>query len=176
MKENLINSKYHNGFKKLSKHNINDINDDNIISQKNIIFNANFHHPFPEKLDLKDNSLEILSNKNKAKELLSNKNNDIKDNKKLGIKIESSTPNNERYKRKSAKMYIQSLFDQNQKSSSNKFILSKKLFPSRYYFYIIFVKNLDVLKKTNCFSKKFSKSYMFITKLLDIYSYFDFIR
>ena len=105
-----------------------------------------------------------------------NKSNDIKNNKKLGIKIESSTPNNERYKRKSTKMYMQSLLDQNQKSSSNKFILSKKLFPSRYYFYIIFVKNLDALKKTNCFSKKFSKSYMFITKLLDIYSYFDLIR
>ena len=178
----------HNSFKKISRYNIKDFNDKNILSQQNNIFNINFHHPLPEKLDIKDNSLEILSNNNKPKELLSNKSSDKKGNKKLGrhsIKVESSSPNNEKDKRKSArklsivantKMYIQSLFNQKEKLCSNKQIVSKKLFPSRYYFYIIFVKNLDILKKTNCFSKKFSKSYMFITKLLDIYSYFDLIR
>ena len=178
---------HNNSFKKLSKFSINDIND-NIVSQKNNIFNPKFNHPLPEKADLKDNSLEILSNNNKPKDLLSNKSSDIKGNKRLGrhtVKIETSSPNNERDRRKSArklsivantKMHIQSLFNQNPKSPKNKQLISKKLFPSRYYFYIIFVKNLDILKKTNCFSKKFSKSYMFITKLLDIYSYFDLIR
>ena len=178
---------HNNSFKKLSKFSINDIND-NIVSQKNNIFNPKFNQPLPEKSDLKDNSLEILSNNKKPKDLLSNKSSDIKGNKRLGrhtVKIETFSPNNERDKRKSArklsivantKMHIQSLFNQNPKSPKNKQLISKKLFPSRYYFYIIFVKNLDILKKTNCFSKKFSKSYMFITKLLDIYSYFDLIR
>ena len=178
---------HNNSFKKLSKFSLNDIND-NIVSQKKNIFNPKFNQPLPEKSDLKDNSLEILSNNKKPKDLLSNKSSDIKGNKRLGrhtVKIETFSPNNERDKRKSArklsivantKMHIQSLFNQNPKSPKNKQLISKKLFPSRYYFYIIFVKNLDILKKTNCFSKKFSKSYMFITKLLDIYSYFDLIR
>jgi len=38
------------------------------------------------------------------------------------------------------------------------------------------MKNLDILEKVSCFSKKFAKSYLFLSKLLDIYSYFDLFR
>ena len=63
-----------------------------------------------------------------------------------------------------------------QKTDQNKHFVHKKLFPSRYYFYVIFIKNLDVLSKAKCVSKKFSKTYLFICKLLDIYSYMDLLR
>ena len=35
---------------------------------------------------------------------------------------------------------------------------------------------MDFLKKTKCVSNKFSKSYIFLTKILDIYTYLDLIR
>ena len=41
---------------------------------------------------------------------------------------------------------------------------------------MIFVKNLDFLKKTKCVSNKFSKTFMFISRLLDVFSYLDFFR
>ena len=175
----------HNSFKKVSKYMISDNNDNsnNIVSQKNIMFNSKLQEPIKEKADLKDNSIEIMSN-NKSKELFSSKsNNNLKGNKIIGRHtIKSSAPSNE--KRKSARKYSgigniklrgQSLFKENQKEPFTH-LVNQTLFPSRYYFYIIFIKNYDILKKTKCFSKKFSNSYMFITKLLDIYSYFDLIR
>ena len=178
-----LNNLDNNSLKKLYKFVIND----NIISQNNNVFPNKLNSSIKEKNDIKDNSLEVLNNK-KGKDILSSKSNDIKENKLMGkhtIKIESSEPINDRYKRKTIKKFSiigenkiakKSLFklNQNQKESF-KHLVNKKLFPSRYYFYVIFAKNLDILKKT-CFSKKFSKTYLFITKLLDIYSYFDLIR
>ena len=38
------------------------------------------------------------------------------------------------------------------------------------------MKNLDILKKSTCVSKKFSNTYMFLSRLLDIYSYLDLFR
>ena len=175
----------HNSFKKVNKYMISDNNDNsnNIVSQKNIMFNSKLQDPIKEKADLKDNSIEIMSN-NKSKELFSSKsNNNLKGNRIIGRHtIKSSAPSNE--KRKSARKYSgigniklhgQSIFKDNQKEPFTH-LVNQTLFPSRYYFYIIFIKNYDILKKTKCFSKKFSNSYMFITKLLDIYSYFDLIR
>ena len=72
------------------------------------------------------------------------------------------------------KVQINSLFKHVQKNE-NRYIVHKKLFLSRYYFYVIFIKNLNILKK-QCVLKKFSETYMFLTRLLDIFSYFDFVR
>ena len=191
---------HNNSFKKLNNLIINDKNDklmnvSNLSSQKNNIFFNKLQPPIIEKIDLKDNSLEVL-NHNKPKELLSDKSMDFKDNKNVGrptIKShlylnnrkDTPPPEQERLKikRKSARkmslcenpdIRIQSLLKA--PKTEYKHFVHKELFPSRYYFYAIFIKNLDVLNKTRCVSKKFSRSYMFLTRLLDIYSYYDLVR
>ena len=191
---------HNNSFKKLNNLIINDKNDklmnaSNLSSQKNNIFFNKLQPPIIEKIDLKDNSLEVL-NHNKPKELLSDKSMDFKDNKNVGrptIKShlylnnrkDTPPPEQERLKikRKSARkmslcenpdIRIQSLLKA--PKTEYKHLVHKELFPSRYYFYAIFIKNLDVLNKTRCVSKKFSRSYMFLTRLLDIFSYFDLAR
>ena len=171
----------------------------NLSSKKNnIIYNKLNQAPPGEKVDnsIKDNSLEVLNN-NIQKEMLSCKSNDIKENRYIGRqtiksyyngnhKRESSLQNEKlKVKRRSAKrmslvgnskVHIASLFKQEQKNEKHKHYVHKQLFPSRYYFYVIFIKNLNVLKKTKCVSKKFSKAYMFLARLIDIYSHFDLIR
>ena len=190
-----------NSFKKINRYNLNEKNENvysNLSSRKNNLFFKKLQSPIVEKMNnsIKDNSLEILNYKN-PKELLSNKSNDIKDNKNvarptikshlyLNNKKEPSSPNIDRIKlkRKSARkmslvgnipMPIQSLLKPGPKEQPKHFV-HKTLFPSRFYFYAIFIKNLDVLNKTKCVSKKFSKTYIFLTRLLDIYSYFDLVR
>ena len=143
-----------------------------------------------------DNSIEIL-NQNVPKDIISIKSNEPSNNKYnarhtinsfFGMnKRESSIPGNEKIKvkRRSAKrmslvgnpkVHVNSLFKQMQKNEQHKHFIHKILFPSRYYFYVTFRKNPDILKKTKCVSKKFSKTYIFLTRLLDIYSYLDLLR
>ena len=164
-------------------------------SQKNNIFSNKLNDIKNEKdkHSYKDNSLEILNNK--PKDAQSSKSNELKDNKNIGrntIKTyfnfhnrDTSLPNNTRVKRKSAKkislagntqIRIQSLFKQYPKTEQHRHFVHKNLFPSRYYFYVIFIKNLDLLKKTKCVSNKFSKTYIFISRLLDVFSYLDLFR
>ena len=71
---------------------------------------------------------------------------------------------------------LQSLLKPITKTEQHRHLVYKNLFPSRNYFYMIFVKNLDILKKTKCVSNKFSKTFMFISRLLDVFSYLDFFR
>jgi hypothetical protein len=160
-------------------------------------------NPIKEKLEcsIKDNSLEILNNN---RGMISSKSNVIKDNKdkpvaKYTLKTNSNYHNNkmeplalnsngngnEKFKRKNVKkislkentqIRFQSIFKALQKNDQNKHYVHKRLFPSKYYFYSIFIKNLDILKKNKFFSKRFALTYMFISKLMDIYSYIDLIR
>ena len=178
------------------KSEVNEKNEDNsnLPSQKNVIF-ENVNQPIIEKIEhnIKDNSLEIL-NINKSKEMLSVQSNELKNHNVLARKtmkansiIQKEIPVSEeaRRKRKSfnkinfpgnQQAKIQSLFRPMNKSDAHKHFVHKKLFPSSYYFYAIFIKNLNILEKATCFSKKFSKTYVFISRLLDIYSYFDLFR
>ena len=168
-------------------------NNSNLPSQKNI----QFHQPMIEKIErnLKDNSLEILNYNHKPKEILSYKSNEIKNNaleRKVqqvhsSINQQKEIPISEQARKKSrnnnkisfvgnTQIKSQSLFKPMHKSDTHKHYVHKQLFPSRYYFFVIFIKNLDILEKVSCFSKKFAKSYLFLSKLLDIYSYFDLFR
>ena len=194
---NKQNNFQNHSFKKNSQYLLqeNENNKNNMPSQKNNILSNQLQKVNNEIYynTLKDNSMNALNN-NIPNELLSCKSND-KDNKYMGRqtiksyfninKREPSVPNDKmKAKRRSAKkmslvgntkVNINSLFKQAQKNEY-KHLVHKKLFPSRYYFYVIFIKNLDILNKTKCVSKKFSKTYMFLTRLLDIFSYFDLVR
>ena len=181
------NNNHNNNFSKYSNKNCNFlINSENI----NKLHQTNVKE---EKNNLQDNSLEILNN-NKQKDLLSSKSLEHKDDHNIEKKAiknyfnfkhikEVSNDEAKKKKRNSAKkisfvgntqIRIQTVYKQ--KTDQNKHFVHKKLFPSRYYFYVIFIKNLDVLSKAKCVSKKFSKTYLFICKLLDIYSYLDLLR
>ena len=56
-------------------------------------------------------------------------------------------------------------------SCNAKRLVPTKLFPYRYYFFMLFIKNLDSTKRTFCFPKKFVKANLFLRQLLDISSY-----
>ena len=49
--------------------------------------------------------------------------------------------------------------------------VANKLFPFKYYFCSIFVKNIDLTKHRFCMSRKFIKVYIFLCQLFDISSY-----
>ena len=51
-----------------------------------------------------------------------------------------------------------------------------KLFPSRYYFFLNFIKNIDITKIKYCFSQKFTKVYCFFSKMVDISSYLKLMK
>lgn len=192
------NPKYSN---KNSNNFINENNEKNIennnklLIKKNSIIMNKLHQANEKsgKNNFHDNSLEILYN-NRQKDLLSSKSLDHKDENNIARKTiktyfnlrhkkEVSYNESKKKKRNSVKkisfvgntqIRIQTV--NKQKTEQNKHYVHKKLFPSRYYFYVIFIKNLDVLNKVKCVSKKFSKTYLFICKLLDIYSYLDLLR
>ena len=51
-----------------------------------------------------------------------------------------------------------------------------ELFPYRYYFFISFIKNIDIRKLTLLFSKKFTKVHLFLSRMFDISSYLFLLR
>jgi hypothetical protein len=54
---------------------------------------------------------------------------------------------------------------------TKKYYVQKKLFPYKYYLCSIFIKNLEVKKKSYFFTRKFIAVYNFICQLFDISSY-----
>ena len=57
------------------------------------------------------------------------------------------------------------------KKKEKKFYIQRKLFPYKYYLCSIFIKNIDISKKSIFFTKKFIVVYNFICQLFDISSY-----
>jgi len=57
------------------------------------------------------------------------------------------------------------------KNKSKSDYIKKTLFPYKYYLCSIFIKNIDINKKSNFFSRKFISVYNFICQLFDISSY-----
>ena len=51
-----------------------------------------------------------------------------------------------------------------------------ELFPYKYYFCSVFVKNFDIIKFKCWFSKKFAKVYKFVSKIFDVSSYLKLMR
>ena len=51
-----------------------------------------------------------------------------------------------------------------------------KLFPYKFYFFSVFIKNIDIRKNNLCFSKKYIKAYSFINQMMDISTYLLLIK
>ena len=57
------------------------------------------------------------------------------------------------------------------KNISQKRFIKEKLFPYKYYFFSVFIRNLDISKKNIFFSRKYSKVYIFLCQLIDFTAY-----
>ena len=62
-------------------------------------------------------------------------------------------------------------FNKNRNKNANKIFVNEKLFPYKYYFFSVFVKNLNSMKDNCLFSSRFSKIYTFLGQLFDITTY-----
>ena len=67
------------------------------------------------------------------------------------------------------KNYQKSLKSSNIKENNT--IYKESIFPYKYYFFSIFIKNLNTSKKNIFFSSRFSKIYIFYSQLFDIATY-----
>ena len=56
-------------------------------------------------------------------------------------------------------------------SPTRRRFIKQQLFPLKYYFFSVFIKNLDISKNNIFFSKKFAKIYIFLSQLFDITAY-----
>jgi hypothetical protein len=56
-------------------------------------------------------------------------------------------------------------------NNSQKRLIKEKLFPYKYYFFSVFIRNLDISKKSLFLSRKYSKVYIFLCQLIDITAY-----
>ena len=89
------------------------------------------------------------------------------------IKNSNIIINSNRYQFKSnlkrTKFRYSNPFSDNKKNV--KIVESEKLFPYKYYFFLMFFKNINFKRRMLCFPKKFIKANLFLGQLLDISSY-----
>ena len=90
--------------------------------------------------------------------------------KNLGNKVLGNKSN----KGKKDEDKISSIFEP--ETNTNTKYVKITLFPYRYYLCSIFIKRLDISKKSIFFSKKFKIVYNFLSQLLDISSFFTLAK
>ena len=123
---------------------------------------------FPQNSDL--NNRKIYSNKNEPKmnEDEEEGNNAIKiinNNFKIYSSNKKVNGSNKKFLNNISKDKF------NFKIFENKKYEKLQLFPYRYYLSTSFIKNLDIRKLIICFPKKFTKVYLFLSKMFDVSSY-----
>ena len=116
-----------------------------------------------EKEQYRENSSVIIKPRDSPK--LNNQISNTKENNPLKLRINSFRFNNLLAYKKLSLRYNEPIFQKKKKFVAN------KLFPFRYYFCAIFIKNIDISKHRFCMSRKFVKVYIFLSQLFDISSY-----
>ena len=150
-------------------------------SIRNVVFQS-FSRP-KNSIDNPNYKLKLIQNPNKQM----SDNNNRRLNRFLSNSLVISSPLDNDGKNKNNKGYRDSPQLQNSKINSKKYdnnncnntkILNNKshyvkmtLFPYKYYLCSIFIKNIDISKKSIFFTKKFISVYNFICQLFDISSY-----
>ena len=160
-----------------------------IDSQRRSSYNKNTNFKFFKKLKNENNLSNIVSNNsfnsniNASYYPLGVNNNNININIHNNMKSydnnksEDFTPKHQSSKKKIKKIGNNEAksFTTNYKKSQNiktkKNYVKVKLFPYKYYFCSIFIKNIDTQKKSIFFTKKFINVYNFICQIFDISSY-----
>ena len=154
-------------------------NDNNYrnLTNKNLISNLKIKHNFAPYFHLKkkkndnenekelnrENSSVIIKSRDSPK--LINQITNTKQHNSLKLSLHSFRFNNLLAYKKLSLRYNEPIFQKKKRFVAN------KLFPFRYYFCAIFIKNIDISKHRFCMSKKFVKVYIFLSQLFDISSY-----
>ena len=191
----------HNSVREQTEILINQVNQKQTPKLKKNTVNNNLHLDYLSNINIHDNisnqmndeSLIDVNNNNNSKSLIlnerKNKDNsvDIRQQTKENIKIVNFLENNilRNPQKKSSQsrkdlefknhLFPKTEFKKNEISSNasenGKIFILTKLFPYKYYFFLVFCKNLDINKSKFCFDKKFVKANLFLNQLLDISSY-----
>jgi hypothetical protein len=188
-KDKTIKSKYTNSQLKISQLNINNFSSSKIIETSSLPLNSGYdigQRLFKNLFIKKKNSLLPHSenyklnsfnhnniNKNRASQ--KNIEHHIKDNFYINNYNNNSNNNNTNKYNKNNINKFNNKFDKIKKIWSSKkkiYYRRNKLFPYKYYFCSIFIKNIDISKESFFFNKKFIAVYIFICQLFDVSSYF----
>jgi hypothetical protein len=182
-------SKYDNYVEEIKNKNMKDLN--------NMIRNSEEKNMITKKDNLKKNknssSIALIKKKEKDRSAMSQLSRKVNNSPKLRNEIQSN--NNSNYSNNFSNNFsnnnncylkdrINSFnfnnivvykklslnFEEPQYPKKKRFV-ANKLFPFRYYFCSIFVKNIDISKHRFCLSWKFIKVYCFLCQLFDISSY-----
>ena len=157
--------------KRLSRNNINNkTNDDNTIinlTNKDNLNNLNNFTSYSlyRKNQKKNKNFKIVHKNKGGSPIIEHKAFALNEKKDMNIRINSFNFNNLIVYKNSRLGHQEPVFPKKKRFVAN------KLFPFRYYFCSIFVKNLDLTKHRFCMSRKFIKVYIFLCQLFDISSY-----
>ena len=145
-------------FKNPLNNQVNQTSDQNKMNMNNIKNNFNVYG----NTGINNNNINISINNNIG-DFTSSKFNDIS----------SNIPLTKMYLKKkiSAEDKRYNLDSKIFRPKSKGYFIKKKLFPYKYYLCSIFIKNIDISKKSLFFTKKFLVVYNFICQLFDISSY-----
>ena len=162
-----------------NRNNYKIINDINLLKKKKFSIDLSLGCN-----NVSNHSFKIV-NKNTFGSRYSNRNLNISPNKSQHIK-KINVHNSSKYNLILNEPYYRiknnsELFKKNEQSykscSLRKNIIKEKLFPYKYYFFSIFIKNINISKGNNfLFSSRFSKIYIFLCQLIDITTYISLIR
>jgi hypothetical protein len=153
------------------------------------IFHLN-HQQSIKKINLikNDNEKISINSKNAANKIIARNSNNLLENysniisnesfnktiNNININIRNSPDNEYSKKNRSNNRQQNNKFSikKDKKNSKEKIYVMQKLFPFKYYFYSIFIKNISFKNnKSYFFPKKFLSVYNFICQILDISSY-----
>ena len=132
-------------------------------SNSKIVLNKSFKNDFNVNygnIGLNNNNINININNNNIGDFQYNKN-----------EISSLQNSKSKIKKKLSSEYKKNLNNNIMKKKGKTQYIQKKLFPYKYYLCSIFIKNIDISKKSIFFTRKFIVVYNFICQLFDISSY-----
>ena len=171
-----INNKNNNISENEASSSLFCLNHQQSLNNSNIIKNEN------EKKSIDSKNNEIVKYPRKSKNIIGSYSHIISNesfNKTINnININIGNNVDNEYSKKNRSSARQSNKSGNKKSQKEdktnkkeKYYVKQNLFPYKYYLYSIFIKNININKKSFCFPKKFLNVYNFICQILDISSY-----
>ena len=157
--------------KRISRNNMNNrTNDDNTIinlTNKDNLNNLNNFTSYSlfRKNQKENKNFKITYRKKGGSPIIEHKAFALNEKKNMNFRINSFNFNNLTIYKNLSLRYQDPVFPRKKRFVAN------QLFPFRYYFCSILVKNLDLTKHRFCMSRKFIKVYIFLCQLFDISSY-----
>ena len=168
---------------KINKNNILDNDNNNNLSSIYLSLNKNIRNSSLQNssnIGVLNDPIHNIRNENNVNQIYKNNNNNTLRHNTLRNKRNSSI-NNQRlnflYHRANKTLFL----NKNVRYNSGLYTINTKykisrLFPYRYYFCSIFVRNFDISNWKFCFSNKFTKVYKFLSRMFDVSTYLILLR